>query len=373
MKLAIISHTEHYKLTDGTIVGWGPTVLELNHLLDIFDTIFHIAVLTNKNAPKSALPYTSDKIQLVPIKKVGGKKLIDKFEILTQCSKVVKTVDQVLKKVDVFQLRVPTGMGVYLIPYLTFFSKKKGWYKYAGNWKQENPSFSYFLQRWMLKKQRRKVTINGQWSHQLNHCITFENPCIDTKSRGDLHEVIQRKNKIEKLIFCFVGELNTKKGVDLILESLNKMGENRMDEFHFIGVGEKLAYYKKNIKNSIIKTIFHGSLSKSAVIEIYKKSHFIVLPSVSEGFPKVIGEAMNFGCIPIVSDVSCIGQYIEHGKNGFLLNPISSSELLINFKNCMELNLSDIEEINKRNFILAIKFTYAYYNKQLKEKILCIE
>ena len=37
MKLAIISHTEHYKLPDGSIVGWSPTVNEINHVLEIFD------------------------------------------------------------------------------------------------------------------------------------------------------------------------------------------------------------------------------------------------------------------------------------------------------------------------------------------------
>ena len=37
MKLTIISHTEHYKLSDGTLVGWGPTITEINHLAEIFD------------------------------------------------------------------------------------------------------------------------------------------------------------------------------------------------------------------------------------------------------------------------------------------------------------------------------------------------
>ena len=44
MKLAIISHTEHYKTKAGTIVGWSPTVNEVNHLLEIFDEIYHVAI-----------------------------------------------------------------------------------------------------------------------------------------------------------------------------------------------------------------------------------------------------------------------------------------------------------------------------------------
>ena len=62
-------------------------------------------------------------------------------------------------------------------------------------------------------------------------------------------------------------------------------------------------------------------------VHIYSKCDFIILPSKSEGFPKVIGEAMNYGCIPIVSDVSCISQYIQNGVNGFLIKPITSKEI----------------------------------------------
>ena len=44
-QLTIISHTEHYKTPEGHIVGLGATVTEINQLLEIFDTIVHVAVL----------------------------------------------------------------------------------------------------------------------------------------------------------------------------------------------------------------------------------------------------------------------------------------------------------------------------------------
>ena len=50
LKLAIISHTEHY-LKDGKFVGWGPTVAEINHLAGMFEEIWHIAVLYEGDPP----------------------------------------------------------------------------------------------------------------------------------------------------------------------------------------------------------------------------------------------------------------------------------------------------------------------------------
>ena len=59
MKLLIISHTLHY-YRNNELVGWSPTIMEINHLLNVFDEIYHIAVLSNEKAPESAIAYDSD-------------------------------------------------------------------------------------------------------------------------------------------------------------------------------------------------------------------------------------------------------------------------------------------------------------------------
>ena len=54
MKLAIISHTPHYQ-KKGKISGWGSTVREVNHLVKIFDEIYHIAPLHSEESPDSSI------------------------------------------------------------------------------------------------------------------------------------------------------------------------------------------------------------------------------------------------------------------------------------------------------------------------------
>ena len=71
-------------------------------------------------------------------------------------------------------------------------------------------------------------------------------------------------------------------------------------------------------KDIDVDILFHGFVNRKRLFNIFSKSHFIVLPSQSEGFPKVIAEASNFGCIPIVSNVGSISQYIKDQENGFL-------------------------------------------------------
>jgi len=371
MKLAIISHTEHYTSSDGTIVGWGPTISELNHLAPHFEEIIHLAFLHSEVAPPSSLPYVANNIRFVPLPVQGGKTIGQKLTILTSMFKTIKIVRNVLKEVDAFQLRTPTGIGVYLIPYLTLFQKKTGWFKYAGNWKQEHPPLGYRLQRWMLKKQSRLVTINGAWDDQPSHCLTFENPCLTAEERNIGIEVIQQKAYQKPFSFLFVGRLEDEKGVQRILDAFAKWEEkDSYIEIHFVGNGPHRDRYEEFAKEHQIRAKFHGFMDRDTVFQLYRSCHFLLLPSkASEGFPKVIAEAMNFGCIPIVSTISSIGQYVNKA-NGFPLDTVDV-EGLLQVLNSMETQ----DEVTLRHKALegyktANRFMFEYYNKRILTEIL---
>lgn len=369
MNLAIISHTEHYTRKDGEIVGWGPTVTELNHLAKDFDKIYHIAFLQTEEPPPSSLLYTKPNIYFVPLKVVGGNSIIDKLTLITHLPKILKTVRHVLRKVDLFQLRTPTGMGVVLIPYLSLVSGKKGWYKYAGNWNQENPPMGYALQRWMLKRQKHIVTINGQWKSQPKHCLTFENPCLTLDERKEGLTISSNKKFQAPFTFCFVGRLEDAKGVQRIIDAFSNLkSPNKIKTIHFVGDGEMKQSYRCQIMKIGIPAHFHGFLEREKVFEIYRNSHFFLLPSsASEGFPKVIAEAMNFGVLPIVSNVSSIGQYVN-GDNGFIVNPCDAQEL----SSVIELAVNTEEELLRKKASKAhqrvFQFTFEHYRKRIQDE-----
>ncbi|MDN3725301.1 glycosyltransferase [Aequorivita sp. SDUM287046] len=370
MTLAIISHTEHYQNPDGTIVGWGPTISEINHLANAFEEIYHIAFLHPGNPPPSSLPYISENIKFVPLKPVGGNGIEAKLRILGNIPAIINTVGKTLKKVDIFQLRTPTGMGVFLIPYLTFFSNKKGWYKYAGNWNQTQPPLGYALQRWMLKNQSRKVTINGSWPNQPEHCLTFENPCLTEKERKEGLLITKEKSFELPFTFCFVGRLEDAKGVQRIIDAFGALDSlENLKVIHFIGNGVKMDSYKAQCKALNLPVIFHGFLNRDEVFHIYREAQFILLPSDSEGFPKVIAEGMNFGCIPIVSDISSIGQYVN-GMNGFLINPINEFRLRELLQIVLSKNTNNLYKMASDCYLGASKFTFPYYISKVQKKII---
>jgi len=371
--LTIISHTEHYLSADGTVLGLGSTVTEINELLALFDEITHIAMLHDSIPPANALPYRSDAITFVPIPAVGGSKLRDKLAILPQIPHIIGILKKQLKTSDCFQFRAPTGIGVFVIPYLMFFNEGKGWFKYAGNWKQAHAPLAYRFQKWLLEGQSRNVTINGFWEDQPAHCLSFENPCLTQEEVQEGQKFIEQKKLKPPYDFCFVGRLEAAKGVDILLNAfmnLKAHERSKIGTIHLVGDGSRMDYYKTKVATSDLQFRFHGILSRTDVKDIYKHCHAIVLPSASEGFPKVIAEALNFGCLPIVSDVSSIGHYIHHGTNGFLLKRIDEDGLREALERFLNLTEKDYNRMICSSANLIQKFTYAWYLERLQTDVL---
>jgi glycosyltransferase involved in cell wall biosynthesis len=371
LTLAIISHTEHY-LKDGTPVGWGPTVAEINHLATLFEQIWHVAVMKEGEPPASALPYETDRIHFVPLKPFGGPRVNDKIGILLTAPTVIPTVSGVLAKVDYWHFRAPTGIGVFLIPYLSLLSRKPGWFKYAGDWNQQNPPFGYRWQRlWLKKLQNRAVTINGRWAQQPDYCLSFENPCLTEDERKQGWESVSNKSYDPPWKVCFVGRLNQAKGVDKILAVFDELGKTLpFAEVHFVGEGPMLNSLQEKSMAEGHPFVIHGSLPREKVFEIYQQCHFLLLPSESEGFAKVIAEGANFGCIPLVSAVASIPQYVIDKENGFLWSPNQ-----ISFGHWIEeldetLKASDLTEIAKKAYEMAGLFTFERYLNRIRQEVL---
>lgn len=366
-KLLIVSHTEHFINSNGNPSGWIPTVREIDFLANYFKEIIHLAVLHEGMAPDSTIEYAAKNVHFVSIPAFGGKGIANKLKILTVIPRLLSLVKKNLRSVDYFQFRAPTSIGLFLIPFFTIFTNKKGWYKYAGSWIQPNMPLSYVLQKRMLVHfQKRTVTINGRWENQKKHIKSFENPCLNKKELEDFDKKTSLKDYSLPIIGCFVGRLDKSKGVDRIIDYLQSNHANsNIKEFHFVGDGPDVESYKEKSQFSDVKVFFHGFLNRQETFDIYAKSHILLLPSDSEGFPKVVAEAAAFGVIPIVSDVGSISQYIN-SENGFLWNSN------IEFTEYMgEINLikSDMEKRRKELQEIAHKFTFEKYLNDLTQKV----
>lgn len=370
-KLLVVSDTGMILNPNGGVNAFGPVVKELNHFLLEFDEITWIGFHRKQETQnKSYLYIENDRIKPILLKEVGGKGLLAKLKIVFYYPKMIFIIWNEILKHKYIHSRSPSNPSVIVMFLSLFFKEKNFWFKYAGSW-IDDASFFYKVQRSFLKvlKKNSIITINGDWKNQGKNIISFENPCLEEVDRELGRELIGNKTISNKIIYCFVGALNSNKGAKIIIEAFSQINTNKVIEIHFIGDGHNKEKYIDLAKSIQYKTKFYGFLAKDQIREVYIKSHFIILPSKSEGFPKVIAEAMNYGCIPIVSDISCIGQYIERNKNGFLLSSPTINVLKMELENSFQLDVNSYIKWIKENYAMTQKFTYNYYIVRMKKEI----
>ena len=154
MKLLIISHTPHYLDHGGRLVGWGPTVREIDYLTRVFDEVVHVAPLHEEPPPDSSLPYQSANLCFRPVHPAGGEGFGDKLSIIKCSGEYVKIIKQELNKTDAVHVRCPANLSLLAMLMLTGYRQPPyRWFKYAGNWQPigQEP-WSYTFQRWWLQQ-----------------------------------------------------------------------------------------------------------------------------------------------------------------------------------------------------------------------------
>lgn len=234
---------------------------------------------------------------------------------------------EAMKKADHIHLRCPGNMALLAAVVQMFFPKKVKTAKYAGNWdpKARQP-FTYKLQRWILSNtiltKNIQVLVYGDWENQTKNIKPFFTATYSESEILNSNFRIQDKDQ-ESIKFLFVGTLSRGKQplyAIQIVEELFKKGKNvTLDLF---GDGAMKSEIETYIRNNDLESIIQlkGNQSKDAILTAYQNSHFLILPSKSEGWPKVVAEAMFWGCVPIASPVSCISYMMGNGSRGILLH-----------------------------------------------------
>jgi glycosyltransferase involved in cell wall biosynthesis len=232
--------------------------------------------------------------------------------------------------------------------------------------------WSYRFQRWWLKRNfaRCKVTINGSVRHQPKHCFSFENPCLTDKDVAVGKKIQNSKTFTAPFNLVFAGRLEDAKGILRIIEALASVNLNLVGRIDFIGDGPKRKEYENLCSFLGKKARFHGFLGSTEVHKLLSEGHFLLLPSDSEGFPKVIAEAACYGCLPVVSDVGSIGDYVKNETNGFIWKkdgPIRFSTVL---ESALTLHPKELQKKSNDLLQLAEMFTFENYLCKLETFIL---
>jgi glycosyltransferase involved in cell wall biosynthesis len=370
-RLLVVSDTVILENTEGR-KGYEPVVRELDIIADLFEEITWLGYGHSQTLAPVIAPVSSN-IRVVTMPKSGGSGLVAKMNIIFQYPIYLFYILKYLPKATHVHSRAPSHPALIAMLISKWDKGRTYWHKYAGNWVEPHPPKSYARQRSILSKiNNPKVfgTVNGYWPGQKNHLLSFENPCLYEQERAGAEECSKDKDFTGKLSLIFVGALSAFKGVIELVKAMEMLDDpQKFSELIIVGNGD--LWDELNIlasEKTCIKIRLAGSLNRLQVEELYKNAHIIVLPSRSEGFPKVIGEGVAFGCIPVVTNISSLDQYIKQGENGYLLDN-NLPETIAHTLNEISIHPA-IKGISRNATLLSAKFTYEYYKARIVNEIL---
>ena len=374
IKFLMVTDTPMIKINHKTKI-FEPVLREVENFEHLFSKITWIGYdFTNTEKYFTSRLTNVKKINFILLPRTGGKGWKEKLRLIYKFIPYLLVIMKNIRTHDFIHSRGPSFPAFITIILSIFFKKKNFWHKYAGNWNQTNPPFSYYLQTILLSSvviNNSIITINGKWPNQKRNILSFENPCLTETELEEANYKFLKKDYKEKINFCFVGRIENSKGVGRVIKAFQSISDfSQIGHLYFVGDGSEMSYFKNQANKINHKKItFCGSLNRTDLNNIYKECHAILLPtSASEGFPKVLAEAMAHGCVPIVSNIGCIAQYIDK-RNGIILDQFDA----ISTKESIKVVLLD-RSILKEKAIFGITsaklFSFELYNNKISKMIM---
>jgi glycosyltransferase involved in cell wall biosynthesis len=145
-------------------------------------------------------------------------------------------------------------------------------------------------------------------------------------------EIVRRVGEDGPLRLLFVGNLIPRKGLDTLLEALERLpaGEWRLT---VVGSQEADSGYARAVRRRVeagglnSQVRFTGSVTSDELVRWMRTAQLLIVPSTYEGFGIVYLEAMGFGLPAIACKAGGAGEIVRHGVNGYLLAPGDAASL----------------------------------------------
>ncbi|WP_081661898.1 glycosyltransferase family 4 protein [Gillisia sp. JM1] len=360
--------------------AYAPYVNEMNIW---FSKVEEAAILSPGTYPDEIFTkaFENQNLKLYKIPFLNSKSVIISIRSLLLLPFIIRKMLLAFLWADHIHLRCPGNIGLIASIFQVFFPNKPKTVKYAGNWDPNSKQpWSYRLQKRILSNtflsKNIKVLVYGDWPEQSKNIVPFFTASFSETEKG-----IYRKNFTSPFRFIFVGNLSAGKRplfAIQIIEALMTKGIPVKLEIYGSGLmkNELQEYIATNNLEPFVRLM--GNLKLKELKEVYKASHFLILASQSEGWPKAVAEAMFFGCIPIATPVSSVPWMLNYGKRGILIPPPDSYQDLQGEQKaelCMEETVNKIKELigdseeMKHKSLAAQKWSQEYTLEKFEEAI----
>ena len=327
-RLLIVSHVTHF-WHEGQLYAHAPYAREINLWADLFPQVLIAAPYRVSAPPGDAEPFARTNITVIPQRETGGVTLRDKLAQLAQVPLMLWELGRAMTQADAIQVRCPGNLGLLGAFLAPLFSRYRV-AKYAGEWQGfPGEALSYRLQRYLLGSRwwQAPVLAYGEWPNQPAHIVPIFTSVLTEAQMDRARSAAARKlaasQANERLNVLYVGRLTRSKNVHVLLAAVAELHAARLPvHCDIVGAGPERAALEAQAHQLGIGeyTTFAGGVDFAQVLEYYEHADVLVLASDTEGWGKVLVEAMAFGTVCIGSQRGVIPWMLGEGR-GLVVPP----------------------------------------------------
>lgn len=204
-------------------------------------------------------------------------------------------------------------------------------------------------------------------SHTQTDFITRRYPYLSNKLKTivnftDLerfHPPSQEKNESDILDILVVARVAPQKNVLCFLDAIKLLVERSVSfKVSWFGHTQSKAYYQQclsKVQDLNLREYISFYPPIERIEEEYRKVDLFCLPSLYEGTPNCVCEAMASGLPIVCSDICDNSRIVENGQNGFLFDPNSPEDIVSAVKKFAELSSKQKIEMGRKSRMLAEK------------------
>ncbi len=305
-ELAIVTHVVHYA-HEGQLWAYTPYAREIDIWASLFPKILLVAPLRHQAPPGDASAFDATNITVRPMREAGGETLGAKLRQIGMLPWMLRDLWRALDSVDAIHVRCPGNIGLLGIILAPLRSKKLV-AKYAGQWEgYRGEAVTVTLQRALLRScwWRGPVTVYGGRRGDPSHVVPFFTSVMNERQIAHARAVSESRTFRAPLRILFVGRLTASKRIDAVVEAVSSISAGVVDRFTIVGDGPAREMLRALVASKQLESRVHfaGALPFDEVLNAYERHDVLVLVSATEGWPKVVAEAMAYGVVVIGADI----------------------------------------------------------------------
>lgn len=330
MKLVVISHKETWSDPASpcgySTVGGFP--FQMQAISSLFDETRLMIPIQSSPLPSGAIPLHGHNLCVIPLLEPKGVRWQRKLSMLPWTLNHLPLLWHEVAGADAIHTPVGGDIGTIGI-FIALLQHKPLFVRHCGTWSQPISWVDAFLQRfleWIAGGHNVVLATGGA-----ERLPSGRNPHIawifsTTLSQGELDEtpLATPWDGVSPLRLITVGRLSEPKNLHSLMRALSLIRrEHPGVHLDILGDGEtRFALEALTSELEITDSVtFYGNVSHAQVMQALSASHLFVFPSLREGFPKALLEALACGLPVVATRISVIPQLLQNGCGVLLDDP----------------------------------------------------